>query len=122
MDTAEAIKELAQVPERASASHCFGTAVSAGEHTVIPVAEVGYGVGFGWGSGGGTDHGSGVRVHPVYDQTAIALAGDHLRLSRDGDRLEDHSQADPRIAGRAHADAPDCRMRYDPPLRRPPGP
>lgn len=94
MDTAEAIKELAQVPERASASHCFGTAVSAGEHTVIPVAEVGYGVGFGWGSGGGTEQGggaaaggrargiavievsaSGVRVHPVYDQTAIALAG-----------------------------------------------
>lgn len=97
MDSGEALKELAQVPERASASHCFGTAVSSGEHTVIPVAEVSYGVGFGWGSGGTAEDGGsgggggaggrargiavievssgGVRVHPVYDQTAIALAG-----------------------------------------------
>lgn len=97
MDTAEAMKELAQVPERANASHCFGEAVSSGEHTVIPVAEVSYGVGFGWGAGGPAEHAgsgggggaggrargiavievsaSGVRVHPVYDQTAIALAG-----------------------------------------------
>jgi len=97
MDTAEAMKELAQIPERASASHCFGTAVSSGEHTVIPVAEVSYGVGLCWGSGGPPDAGggggggggggrargiavievsaSGVRVHPVYDQTAITLAG-----------------------------------------------
>lgn len=97
MDTSEALKELAQVPERASASHCFGAAVSSGEHTVIPVAEVSYGLGFGWGSGGPDEAGgggggggaggrargiavievspNGVRVHPVYDQTAIALAG-----------------------------------------------
>jgi uncharacterized spore protein YtfJ len=97
MDSAEAIKELAQVPERTSAAHCFGEPVSAGERTVIPVAEVAYGVGFGWGgggdaeskgSGGGGGAGGrargvavielspdGVRIHPVFDQTAITLAG-----------------------------------------------
>ena len=97
MDTAEAIKELAQVPERTSAAHCFGASVSSGERTVIPVAEISYGVGFGWGSGGPAEVGGsggaggagghargiavievsagGVRVHPVYDQTAITLAG-----------------------------------------------
>lgn len=97
MDAAEAMKELAQVPERTSAGHCFGAPVSAGDRTVIPVAEVSYGVGLGWG-GGGDDEGAGsgggggaggkargvavvelssdgVRVHPVYDQTAITLAG-----------------------------------------------
>lgn len=97
MDAAEAMKELAQVPERTSAGHCFGPPVSIGERTAIPVAEVSYGVGLGWG-GGGDDEGAGsgggggaggrargvavvelspdgVRVHPIYDQTAITLAG-----------------------------------------------
>jgi len=59
IENAEAMRELAQVLERAPASHCFGTAVSAGDRTVIPVAEVTYGVGFGWGSGGPPDAGGG---------------------------------------------------------------
>ena|SRR5690606_29346160 len=101
----QAMAEVAQVSERASASSCFGTAVSAGDRTVIPVADVSYGFGFGFGGGtdtserndgdaptsgfgGGGGAGArtrgiavievapdGVRIHPVYDQTAITLAG-----------------------------------------------
>jgi uncharacterized spore protein YtfJ len=99
MDAADAMNELAQVPERTSAAHCFGAPLSLGDRAVIPVAEVAYGVGLGWGggadddgasvgSGGGGGAGGkargiavielspdGVQVHPIYDQTAITLAG-----------------------------------------------
>ena len=98
METPELIRELAQIPERATAAACFGTPATAGERTVIPVAEVTYGFGMGWGSGaatgeaegggGGGGGGSrvrgvavievspdGVRVHPVRDETSITLAG-----------------------------------------------
>ena len=46
-----ALDQLAKLPEFAGASACFGHAVTAGERTVIPVAEVQYGLGFGWGGG-----------------------------------------------------------------------
>ena len=62
MEPPEALNHLAQAPERANASSCFGTPVIAGDRTVIPVAEVTYGVGFGFGAGGGEseeDSGSG---------------------------------------------------------------
>ena len=100
METPETIRELAQIPERATAAACFGAPATAGERTVIPVAEVTYGFGMGWGSSGATDDeaedrsggggagGSrvrgvavievspdGVRVHPVRDETSITLAG-----------------------------------------------
>ncbi len=101
MELPEALNHLAQAPERANASSCFGTPVTAGDRTVIPVAEVTYGVGFGFGagsgdsqdetgSGGGGGGGAGgrargvavieigpdgTRVLPVHDQTAITLAG-----------------------------------------------
>ncbi len=100
MEPPEALNYLAQAPERANASSCFGTPVTAGDRTVIPVAEVTYGVGFGFGAGGGEsddESGSGggggggaggrargvavieigpdgTRVLPVHDQTAITLA------------------------------------------------
>lgn len=99
MQPPEALNHLAQVPERANASSCFGTPVTAGDRTVIPVAEVTYGVGFGFGAGSGDsddESGSGgggggaggrargvavieigpegTRVLPVHDQTAITLA------------------------------------------------
>ncbi len=101
MEPPEALNHLAQAPERANASSCFGTPIIAGDRTVIPVAEVTYGVGFGFGAGGGEsddESGSGggggggaggrargvavieigpdgTRVLPVHDQTAITLAG-----------------------------------------------
>lgn len=100
MEPNEAVSELSKMPERTGAQTCFGMPVSAGERTVIPVAEVTYGFGFGWGSGGteqdeGDDFGSGgggaggsrtrgvavievspdgVAIHPVRDRTAIQLA------------------------------------------------
>lgn len=96
MDTPEAITKLAHIPERATAAACFGTHATSGERTIIPVAEVQYGLGIGWGgstehremgSGGGGGGGSrvrgvavvevapdGVRVHPIVDQTSITLA------------------------------------------------
>ena len=100
MEPTEAVAELARMPEHVGAGTCFGMPVSAGDRTVIPVAEVVYGFGFGWGSGGdegaeGEDYGTGggggggskargvavievspggVQIHPVRDRTAIALA------------------------------------------------
>jgi uncharacterized spore protein YtfJ len=99
MDASDALRELARIPDRAGASACFGPATTAGDWTVIPVAEVFYGLGLGWGTGidartnapgggGGGGGGSrsrgvavievgpeGVRVHAVRDDTAITLAG-----------------------------------------------
>ena len=99
METPDVIRELAQIPERATAAACFGAPTTAGERTVIPVAEVTYGLGVGWGggdskhddvqdSGGAGGGGSrvrgvavievapdGVRVHPLRDETSITLAG-----------------------------------------------
>ena len=98
---ADTVRELAQIPNRAAASACFGEPTSAGDRIAIPVAEVMYGLGFGWGSGTTTDDGEqqsgtgggggggsrvrgvavveispeGVRVHPIRDETAITLAG-----------------------------------------------
>jgi len=93
-----ALDQLARLPEFAGASACFGNAVTAGDRTVIPVAEVQYGLGFGWGGGtdartqsGGTGGGAGggarsravavievspdsVRVLPIEDYTQIRLA------------------------------------------------
>ncbi|MCK9495861.1 MAG: hypothetical protein M0R75_10245 [Dehalococcoidia bacterium] len=91
-----ALDQLARLPEFAGASACFGEPVSAGERTVIPVAEVHYGLGFAWGGGSdasssGTGGGAGggarsravavievspdsVRVLPIEDYTAIRLA------------------------------------------------
>ncbi len=98
MEPTEAVAELARMPEHTGAGTAFGMPVSAGDRTVIPVAEVVYGFGFGWGSGAsgdGEDEGSGggggggskargvavievspggVQIHPVRDRTAIALA------------------------------------------------
>ncbi len=95
----ESLAELASIPEKATASACFGAPSSVGDHLVIPVAEVTYGLGFGYGSGrtsrqddetktGGGGAGgshvrgvavihaspSGVEVHPIRDETAITLA------------------------------------------------
>lgn len=94
-----ALDRIARIPEFAGASACFGNAVSVGERTVIPVAEVQYGLGFGWGggrdakadsagSGGGAGGGArsravavievapdSVRVLPIEDYTQIRLAG-----------------------------------------------
>ena len=93
-----ALDQLARLPEFAGASACFGSAVTAGERTVIPVAEVQYGLGFGWGGGtdartqsGGAGGGAGgvarsravavievapdaVRVLPIEDYAQIRLA------------------------------------------------
>lgn len=102
MEPTEAVAELARMPEHTGAGTCFGMPISAGDRTVIPVAEVVYGFGFGWGggssdegdrtdfavgSGGGGGGGTkargvavievspgGVQIHPVRDRTAIALA------------------------------------------------
>lgn len=99
MNAPEALQELSRIPDRSSASVCFGPATAVGERMVIPVAEVYYGLGLGWGGGtdpktnaqgggGGGGGGSrsrgvavievgpeGVRVHAVRDDTAITLAG-----------------------------------------------
>lgn len=91
-----ALDEVARLPERAGAQACFGSPVTAGDRTVIPVAEVSYGLGFGWG-GGGDAQGSGgggagggarsravavidvspeaVRILPIEDYTQLRLAG-----------------------------------------------
>jgi uncharacterized spore protein YtfJ len=97
MEPSEGIAELAQLPEHSTAASCFGTPSTVGDHVVIPVAEVMYGLGFAWGSGhssegeegggGGGGGGartrgvavihaspSGVEVHPIRDETAISLA------------------------------------------------
>ena len=97
--TESALAEVTRIPERATAAACFGTAVSSGDRTVIPVAEVvyGFGVGFGGsephelspgGHGGGGGGGArtrgvavievapnGVRILPIEDQTSIRMAG-----------------------------------------------
>ncbi|MGE3961003.1 MAG: spore germination protein GerW family protein [Dehalococcoidia bacterium] len=98
MSAPAALDRLARLPEFAGASACFGEAVTAGERTVIPVAEVQYGLGFGWGGGrdaktdstglgGGAGGGArsravavievapdSVRVLPIEDYTQIRLA------------------------------------------------
>jgi len=96
----ESLAELASIPEKATASACFGDSTVVGDHVVIPVAEVTYGLGLGYGygsgrstrddaerdvgGGGGGSHvrgvavihasPSGVAVHPIRDETAITLA------------------------------------------------
>ncbi|MSP22108.1 MAG: hypothetical protein EXR66_03700 [Dehalococcoidia bacterium] len=99
MDATQALNELVRIPEHVGAVVCFGTPTTTGEHTVIPVAEAFYGLGLGYGGGadsatsaqgggGGGGGGSrsrgvavievgptGVRVHPVRDDTVITLAG-----------------------------------------------
>ena len=98
MEPSEGITELATIPERANAAACFGEAALVGDHVVIPVAEIMYGLGFGWGSGrsGESEEGSGggggggarargvavihvspggVEVQAIRDETAITLAG-----------------------------------------------
>ena len=91
------LSEVARISERSGAELCFGTPATAGERTVIPVAEVYYALAMGWGGGsdptkgqgggGGAGGGSrsrgvavievspdGVRVHAIRDATAITLA------------------------------------------------
>ena len=95
----EGVGELGSIPDRLTAAACFGDAQTVGDHVIIPVAEVVYGVGFGYGDNGdgakGADGGAGgggggggraravavihaspdgVQVHPVRDETAITLA------------------------------------------------
>ena len=95
----EGLRELGSIPERLTAAACFGDAQTVGDHVVIPVAEVVYGVGFGYGdggdgaayAGGGSGGGGGgggraravavvhaspdgVQVHPIRDETAITIA------------------------------------------------
>jgi uncharacterized spore protein YtfJ len=96
MEAPAPIRDLAHLPEHANAGACFGAPSTAGDRTVIPVAEVMYGFGMGWGAGtadqetgggGGGGGGSrvrgiavievapdGVQVHPVVDTTALRLA------------------------------------------------
>jgi uncharacterized spore protein YtfJ len=47
----ESLAELASIPEKATAAACFGETSVVGDHLVIPVAEVTYGLGFGYGYG-----------------------------------------------------------------------
>ena len=61
----ESLAELASIPEKATASACFGDPSSVGDHLVVPVAEVTYGLGA---------SPSGVEVHAIRDETAITLA------------------------------------------------
>lgn len=101
MPVEENLAEIMRLPDRATAAACFGTAVTAGERTVIPVADIqyGFGLGFGGSEGGGTaqapaGHGGGagggvrtrgiavievapqgVRILPIEDQTSIRMAG-----------------------------------------------
>jgi uncharacterized spore protein YtfJ len=51
MEPTEAVAELARMPEHTGTNTCFGMPISAGDRTVMLVAEVMYGFGFGWGSG-----------------------------------------------------------------------
>ncbi|MCC6237578.1 MAG: sporulation protein YtfJ [Dehalococcoidia bacterium] len=98
MQPAPTLRALESIPDHATVAACFGTPTTAGDRTVIPVAEVYYGFGFGWGSGsdaqttsegGGAGGGGGVRtrgvavvelspdgvrVIPIRDYTSIALA------------------------------------------------
>jgi uncharacterized spore protein YtfJ len=98
MEGTDVARELGQIPLRASAEGCFGAPTTAGDRTVIPVAEVGFGMGIGWGGGrskeddsmggggggGGGGHArgvaaievgpDGVSIHPIEDRTAITLA------------------------------------------------
>lgn len=98
MTSEQAIADIARIPDRAGAATCFGAAVTSGDHTVIPVADVSYGFGFGYGrghdaatgsegGGGGGGGGArsrgvavidvspqGVRILPIEDQTSIRLA------------------------------------------------
>jgi uncharacterized spore protein YtfJ len=95
----QAIADITRIPDRAGAATCFGAAVTSGDHTVIPVADVAYAFGFGYGrghdaasgnegrGGGGGGGGArsrgvavidvspqGVRILPIEDQTSIRLA------------------------------------------------
>lgn len=97
MNPEDAMTEVSRIPDRAGAAACFAPAVTAGDRTVIPVADVQYGFGFGWGGGtgpegeqgggGGAGGGAksrgiavvevgptGVRVLPIEDYTSIRLA------------------------------------------------
>ena len=49
----ESLAELASIPEKATAAACFGSSTTVGDHVVIPVAEVTYGLGIGYGYGSG---------------------------------------------------------------------
>ena len=97
-ESTDGVRELGQIPLHASAQGCFGTPTTAGDRTMIPVAEVGFGMGIGWGSahskeddsmgggggGGGGGHArgvaaievgpDGVSIHLIEDRTAITLA------------------------------------------------
>lgn len=99
MEPRDQLRAIESIPEHASVDTCFGAPTTVGDRTVIPVSEVYYGLGLGWGGGsdartqsegggGGGGGGArargvavievgpdGVRVIPVRDQTAIALAG-----------------------------------------------
>lgn len=93
-----AFKALEAISDQATSAACFGPPTSVGSRTIIPVAELYYGLGLGWGGGsdaikraegGGGGGGGGlrsrgvavievgpdgVRVLPIRDVTAIALA------------------------------------------------
>ena len=103
MSAEDAVAQVLGIPERATAAACFGTPVTAGERTVIPVADIQYGFGAGWGAGWGTSETNpthsggrgggagggartraiavieitpqGVRVLPIEDHTSIRIAG-----------------------------------------------
>ncbi len=99
MPAEDALAEVTRIPDRATAAACFGTPVTAGDRTVIPVADIQYGFGVGWGGstppdakpgghGGGAGGGArtraiavievapnGVRILPIEDHTAIRIAG-----------------------------------------------
>ena len=98
MATEDTLAEVTRIPDRATAAACFGAPVTAGDRTVIPVADIQYGFGMGWGgspgntdvpggSGGGAGGGArtraiavievapnGVRILPIEDQTSIRIA------------------------------------------------
>ncbi|MDY6874610.1 MAG: spore germination protein GerW family protein [Chloroflexota bacterium] len=97
------LDSFADLRKKANVTTCFGKPVTAEGHTVIPVAEVGYGFGMGFGqgsateeqaaeeeTGGGGGGGGGVKarplavvevtpdgtlVKPVIDEQKVALAG-----------------------------------------------
>ncbi len=98
MDHEDTLAQVMRIPDRANAAACFGTPVTSGDRTVIPVADIAYGFGAGWGgsqgnetapggSGGGGGGGArtraiavievapnGVRILPIEDQTSIRIA------------------------------------------------
>ncbi|MEI7924723.1 MAG: spore germination protein GerW family protein [Chloroflexota bacterium] len=98
MDHEDTLAQVMHIPDRANAAACFGTPVTSGDRTIIPVADIAYGFGAGWGgsqgneatpggSGGGGGGGArtraiavievapdGVRILPIEDQTSIRIA------------------------------------------------